>query len=363
MSKTEYKEIIAFHPGYYVQDIIDDMEITQQEFAKRLGTTPKNLSQLLSGTIKLSMDIAQKLSIMTGTSVEMWANLEKQYELKIAEIEQAKKEDREFDILKNIDYNYFSDFISIPAKTKMEKVKNLCAFLHISSLEILKQPDFLVNYRSGINNVKETNIINSRAWVQTAINLGKEIIVSEYDPNKLYSFIPEIRSMTTQYPDVFLPRLKEIAADCGIAFVLLPHLKNCGINGAVKWITDKKVVLALNDRRHYADTFWFSLFHELKHIFQHKTKELIVSLEKKELETLDASLEEEADCFARDELIPPKDFSEFVNIGNFSVPAIIQFAEKIGIDKGIVVGRLQKEGHIDFHELNELKTKYVISFH
>ena len=45
----EYKDIYAFHPGCYLQDIIEEMEITQEEFAIRLGTTPKNISVLLKG--------------------------------------------------------------------------------------------------------------------------------------------------------------------------------------------------------------------------------------------------------------------------------------------------------------------------
>ena len=36
MSKMEYKDIIAFHPGFYINEIIEDMDITQEEFAKRL---------------------------------------------------------------------------------------------------------------------------------------------------------------------------------------------------------------------------------------------------------------------------------------------------------------------------------------
>ena len=77
MNKIEYDNIIAFHPGYYVKDIIEDMDLTQEEFAIRLGTTPKNLSELLSGKIKLSTDLAMKLSRMLGTSVDVWKNLMK----------------------------------------------------------------------------------------------------------------------------------------------------------------------------------------------------------------------------------------------------------------------------------------------
>ena len=41
MNKTEYGELSAFHPGYYIAEIIEDMGITQEEFAVRMGTTAK----------------------------------------------------------------------------------------------------------------------------------------------------------------------------------------------------------------------------------------------------------------------------------------------------------------------------------
>lgn len=60
---TEYKDLMAFHPGYYIAEVIEDMGISHAEFAQRLGTTEKNLSTLLNGQTSLSDDIAEKLSV------------------------------------------------------------------------------------------------------------------------------------------------------------------------------------------------------------------------------------------------------------------------------------------------------------
>lgn len=32
---NEYKDIVAYHPGYYIADIIEDMEMSQAELAKK----------------------------------------------------------------------------------------------------------------------------------------------------------------------------------------------------------------------------------------------------------------------------------------------------------------------------------------
>jgi addiction module HigA family antidote len=56
------------------------MEITQKEFATRLGTTEKVINELINGKTKISKDIAIKLSNATGTSPELWLNLQNEYE-------------------------------------------------------------------------------------------------------------------------------------------------------------------------------------------------------------------------------------------------------------------------------------------
>ena len=91
MIKVEYKDIIAFHPGYYVKDVIDDLEMSQCEFAKRLEISDKTLSKLLSGEASLSKEIAKKMSQMLGTSVEVWLELQKKYEDKCCQIEQQNE--------------------------------------------------------------------------------------------------------------------------------------------------------------------------------------------------------------------------------------------------------------------------------
>ncbi|MHC1717738.1 MAG: HigA family addiction module antitoxin [Acidaminococcaceae bacterium] len=91
MVKVEYKNIIAFHPGYYVNDIIEDLEMSQCEFAKRLGITNNSLSELLSGEAPISGEIAGKMSQMLATSVDVWLELQKKYEDKCCQIEQLKK--------------------------------------------------------------------------------------------------------------------------------------------------------------------------------------------------------------------------------------------------------------------------------
>ena len=113
----EYNDTIAFHPGYYIKEIIDESGLTQEDFAKRLDTTPKNISLLVRGEQKLSIDIAMKLSRMIGTSVSYWLNLQNAYDALVAE---HKLEDEL--VKERIVFGYLDYGISFEKETGEEEI-------------------------------------------------------------------------------------------------------------------------------------------------------------------------------------------------------------------------------------------------
>ncbi|WP_066719881.1 HigA family addiction module antitoxin [Clostridium sp. Marseille-P299] len=360
MSKTEYKTSKAFHPGLYVRNIIDEMEISQTEFAKRIGITDKTLSKLINEQTPLTPSIAQKLATILGTSTSVWINLQANYDTYLADnmIIKDMKEDEE--ILSFIDYSYFVKNKFVEAtKDKIEKITNLRKFFEVSSLGLLAQKEFLVNYRST-SKVEEKNIINANIWMQTALNVAKQIDTDVFNKEKLKTCLPEIRKMTVQSPDEFYPKLHDMLQSCGVALVLLPHLKNSGINGAVRWINKEKVLLAMNDRQKYADIFWFSFCHELRHVLQQKNKLTLINYSNKYIQSIDEELEKDADEFAQKFLIPQEEYSEFLRTRSINRTSILVFAKKINIHPGIVVGRLQHDNKIPIYTHNDLKSQYEI---
>lgn len=86
----KYKDITAFHPGYYVEEAIQDMNISQSELAKRLGVSERTLSLFIDGQIDVSYNLARRLSMVLGTSIKFWFNLQCIYNNKMLEIIRAK---------------------------------------------------------------------------------------------------------------------------------------------------------------------------------------------------------------------------------------------------------------------------------
>ena len=44
----EYKNLISFHPGQCVSELIEEYNLTQKEFAERLGVSAKTVSKLVN---------------------------------------------------------------------------------------------------------------------------------------------------------------------------------------------------------------------------------------------------------------------------------------------------------------------------
>ena len=103
MNYTEYENEIAFHPGYYIKELVDYSGLTQEDFAERLGITSENLSALINGEQRLSIDIANKLSGMYGTSLEFWLSIQMAYDEKLAGFMNAEELVKEREVFSLMD--------------------------------------------------------------------------------------------------------------------------------------------------------------------------------------------------------------------------------------------------------------------
>lgn len=356
MSNNEqtYEELIAFHPGSYVEDIIDDMNMSQKEFAERLGVSPKTISKIVNGEESISKDTANKLSKLTGISITTWLNLQNTYDMKLIEIENQKNED-ERSICQMIDFSYFKEhhFVETKKYSMLEKLVALRKLLQVSNLSYLTQFNNNVSYRNT-KGFAEKSIVNSNIMLELATGMAKNATNNKLDRRKLKRVLPELRSMTLQDAQIFYPVLKEKLLDCGVVLIGLPKLKNASLNGATKRFKNGSVLLMMTDKNKSSDIFWFSLFHELGHIlnndFHSDYSDEEIYLQK----------EAAADQFAQDLLIRSEDYETFISTENFDGESIEHFAEKIGIHPSIVVGRLQREKFISYTQFSDMKINYNI---
>lgn len=346
------RSYIATPPGATIKEQIMDRGMSQKEFAARMGMSEKHISRLINGEVQLTIDAARKLEMVLGLPTQFWCNLESIYREKLAKVNEENAMDIDAEFVKKFPYKEMAknDWV-IDTSEKTERVIALRKFFEVVELSYLKQDLIPAGIACKKSSETEKSYYALVAWAQKAKLEGRKIETQPIDIKALIQIMPKIRRMTTMLPKDFCPELQSMLADCGIAIVFLPHVGGSFLHGAT-FYDGNKIILGLTVSGKDADKFWFSLFHELGHI----TLGHIGNVEGTSQEDEDA-----ADEYSENMLIPKTDFMAFVNSNNINEAAIIEFATKEEIDAGIVLGRLQKYGYVNFDRYESLKRKYAIA--
>ncbi|MCW0952979.1 HigA family addiction module antitoxin [Weissella ceti] len=356
MSNTiEYDDLIAFHPGSYVEDLIEDLNISQAEFANRLGTTPKTVSLVVRGKENISNDLANKLAKLSGVSVKTWLNLQAMYDEKVLEIENQQNEDLDTEIAKQIDIKALKDLKVIENKshTVAEKNSKLRSLLHMASLNNLVTFNPMVSYRQA--DVNEKAVINANVMLELAMNYARNVTDTKFNKKTLEKLLPDIKQLIVEMPEDVFTQLKTLLLDAGIVLVGMPKFQGAKLNGATTKFRNGSVLLLITDLNKKEDIFWFSLLHELGHIYY---GEFDSNLSDNEVYR---EKERKADKFSADFLIPLDRYQEFVNQNVFNEEAIVTFAQEVNTSPAIVVGRLQNDQLVGFNEFSHLKRSYAFN--
>jgi Zn-dependent peptidase ImmA (M78 family) len=180
-----------------------------------------------------------------------------------------------------------------------------------------------------------------------------------FDARRLRDVLAGVRPLTRQADfGGVVERVRHLLAEAGVVLVLTPEFEGTRLSGAARWLSADRALIQLSLRHKTNDHFWFSLFHEAGHLLARKRID-VVDLADGEMAVSEA--EDDADRFARDTLVPPAEYAAFVDRATFSDQAVREFAQRLEVAPGIVVGRLQRDGHIDPNHLNGLKKRVDVA--
>ena len=77
------------HPGEILREELEVLDLSAAEFARQLNVPTNRITGILNEKRGLTADTALRLGHWFGTSAEMWLNLQKLYELRLAEQEKG----------------------------------------------------------------------------------------------------------------------------------------------------------------------------------------------------------------------------------------------------------------------------------
>jgi antitoxin HigA-1 len=77
----------VIHPGEHLAEQLEALNISAAELARRLKVPTNRITHIINGQRGITGDTALRLGHFFGTSAEFWLNLQKLYELRMAERE------------------------------------------------------------------------------------------------------------------------------------------------------------------------------------------------------------------------------------------------------------------------------------
>ena len=75
------------HPGEILREEIETLGLSANALSRALGVPVNRITMILNGQRGVSADTALRLARYFGTTPQLWLNLQKTWELRLAEIE------------------------------------------------------------------------------------------------------------------------------------------------------------------------------------------------------------------------------------------------------------------------------------
>jgi plasmid maintenance system antidote protein VapI/Zn-dependent peptidase ImmA (M78 family) len=344
-------------PGDTIAAILEERGVTPVTLASKLKWNHDDVTELLEGRAVLTDELATQLAALFGPSTSFWTKRESQYRedllrlAKFASTEQATSWLSEVSGRELVQLGWIKPF--------GRKAGLAAACLHFFGVpsvldwrDAYKETLQAIAFRTSKTFVSQPGAV--AAWLRQGEIRASDIDCAPWNPDAFRAALQEIRALTRiEDPGKFLPELVRRCAACGVAVVVLRAPKECKASGASLFLTESKAMLLLSVRHLSDDHFWFTFFHEAGHLILHGHKFIFVDGLGCD-DKLARNDEDEANRFAEDILIPPEHRPEFLSLRS-DKRAVMRFARKIGISRGLVVGQLQHYEIIPQDHLNGLK--------
>lgn len=343
----------AVPPGDILLEALTERGMSQSELARRMGRPTKTINEIVNGKTAITPETAIQLELTLGITAPFWNNLETRYREHLAversrqTLESGASWAKAFPV-KDLIKHGLIDRLNDPS----DRVAALLSFFSVGSVDAWESQWLSPSGSFRASPAFKASPPAVAAWLRWGERLAADIETAPFAAPRLLEVIPEIRALTRQADfDQTIRRIRDLLASAGVVLVLTPEFSGTHLSGVARWLSPDRALIQLSMRHKSNDQFWFSLFHEIGHLLEPKRTDYIDVYGASTSEATEGA----ADRFARDTLTPPGGYERFVDASDFSETAVRRFAKDEQVAPGIVVGRLQRDGHLARGRLNHLK--------
>ena len=335
-------------PGEIIKARLEDLGWSQEELALITGRSRKAISDVVTGRSRVSPAMAAVLAGAFGDDAAFWLKADALYQASLTPgADDAVSRKAQMFSLAPISEMQRRGWISSSKELDVLEAE-LKSFFGTEDLAAI--PHMSVSTRRSSPHASELSI-SQRAWCFRARQLASTLVLEgDFRAERMERLAKKLRRLAA-YPKE-ARHLPALLSGYGIRFVVVEPLPGAKIDGAAFWL-DSEPVIAVSLRHDRIDGFWFTVMHEFSHIINNDPIsidfDMIDSVEGINPAPVD-EIEGRANREAADFLVPRDELESFIGrVGPFYPrQRIIQFANRIKIHPGIIVGQLQHRKEIGY---------------
>lgn len=345
-------------PGDTVSALMDRRGLSSHDLAERLGCGRDMVRGVLTGMTAIDDHLATGLAEAVGGTPGFWRKRQATYERTLEKAAESLPPKAASEWLRQIPVSGMaaSGWIERPPG-RHDALRSCLAYFGVTRPEEWRRryADVAADVAFRTSPTFESGLGPLSVWLRQAEIEASMMSCARWDRDAMEAGLGVLRRLTLlRKPSMFLPRLRSICADAGVAVVVLRAPQGCRASGAARFVSPDRAMVVLSFRHLSEDHFWFTFFHEVGHLLLHGPSATFVDSESSATD----DKEREANRFAATTLVPADRRDEMERLGARS-HAVLRFAASVGISPGIVVGQLQHHGLLGPANLNFLKRRYT----
>lgn len=325
--------------GEYLKDYLEFNNISQTEFAMRMGITQKHMNEILNGKKNVTAEMAANIERLTGINSGFILKIENSKKISDKVIEKYKNEEN---LKKSINEEYHiselkkNKWINFKDETNIFQVCiDLLDFLKIKDFDVIESLEKQVLFKKSGTDFKKLAL-----WIARCDEIATKQSVKQYDKYNFAFLIGDLKEEANK-ENIDKIRIEKLFNDYGIFFVSEKAMPGTKVRGCFK-VKGKNPAIYITENYAGKDSFYYELFHELGHCKssynEAKNKVIVEGTDEQE---------EKADKFALNTMIDEKIWSK-IEKENINETKILEISKKYNIPVSFIVGRLARIDKIKY---------------
>ena len=248
--------------GEELGELLEFQNISINEYAERIGTSSKNLIDIINGNVSLSFNMMCNISFISDIPLNY-----------IYSVEEGFKIDRSIDLylkrknitikayLNKFNYKELKEKYNLNYRNERDSyiiLEDIFKYLRITNPELIYKKDNHIFYKSK-NDKPELLAL----WLERCYRVIQNQEIKEYSKDNIDKVVELIKkeALDNKFDK---DKLIKIFNDNGIFLAIEPDLTGAKIRGAFKVLCNKPAIYITEKHKRYADVY-FALLHELAH--------------------------------------------------------------------------------------------------